>query len=203
MDADALKVNRGDDIFPAWQRLVKWVESLKIIPLPGIRRYLTPQGTRIVLEDSSTNWPHPWYVDAAGMEARIGEGTVNALMPRIKGVRLDGLTDKMEYEEVPPLKLEGIETGKTWVALRVLTTEGRIDPENKEALTIVETKTLNPRIYEGGAPDLEGVGLWPLAVLYWREGKLFKTFQIAHHNLIHRFERSNDERPDRHLLWAT
>jgi hypothetical protein len=206
MDVRDLQVKRGDAILPAWQKLTAWAESLRVVPCPGMRLLVTPQGTHAVIEDNSTTWPHAWRVRVNGKDATIEEGTVNNRLPCIGETLLDGRNfgdPEGEAGEVPTLKLMGAESGKTWIALRAVVKNGVIEPGDPKALTVVEVPHLEPALTEGGAPDAGGVGLWPLAALYWRKGEMARIKQIVFLNLVHRFQAGTDGALGRHFFAAT
>lgn len=202
MDVAKLRVKRGDNILAAWNRLLAWVETTRVIAGPGQRIHVTPTGTRVYVDDPARQWAHPWRVHVTGGEASIEAGNVNGEPAMLNGLTLDGFNGEGEQVTPPRLKVKGVKVGKTWVALRVTTKEGVIVADDPEALTVVEVESLDPRLLEGGSPDVNGVGLHPLAVIYWRDSKPVKVVQNTHHHLQHRFIPANDGRPARHVFWA-
>ena len=44
MTTRELKVRKGEKVRDAWERLVRWVDSLKIVPDDGIDVRITPHG---------------------------------------------------------------------------------------------------------------------------------------------------------------
>jgi hypothetical protein len=202
MDLNHLRVKRGDNILAAWNRLLAWAETTRVIAGPGQRLHVTPTGTRLYVDDPSQQWAHPWRVNLTGNEAAIEAGTLNNEVPLLNGITLDGFNGEGEQVTPPRLRVKGVKAGKTWIALRVLTRGGVIVADNPEALTVVEVDSLDPRQFEGGSPDVNGVGLHPLAAVYWRDAKPVRVLQITHHNLQHRFIQAGNGRPARHVFWA-
>jgi hypothetical protein len=51
MTTRELKVRKGEKVRDAWERLVRWVDSLKVVPDDGIDVRVTPQGTIVRVRD--------------------------------------------------------------------------------------------------------------------------------------------------------
>lgn len=196
MNLNDLRVRRGDPIQPAWQRLLKWAAGTKLIAGRGVRLSVTPQGTLVTADVRNRPWDHPWKVAVSDKTASIRPGLLNNLMPTIKGVALDGKDAKAP----PTLKIAGgpDEELRSWVMLQVtMDADGRIPPKAKDAITLIHVNQLEPEL-----PVT--TGLQPLALLQWDEsGSVKSVFQIAHHNLNHRFLPGIASRgPGRHFFWA-
>lgn len=195
-------MKRGDSILSAWQKLLAWVETTRVIAGPGQRIHVTPTGTRVYVEDPSRQWAHPWRVHVTSGEASIEAGNVNGEPVMLNGLTLDGFNEDDVQVTPPRLKVKGVKAGKTWICLKVTTKEGVIVADDPNALTVVEVSSLDPRLIEGGSPDKDGVGLHVLAFIRWRESKPLKVVQNTHFDLQHRFIPANDDRPARHVFWA-
>jgi hypothetical protein len=98
----------------------------------------------------------------ADREATIGFGTVQDLVPRIEGKRLDGPDDKGREGEPPTLRLTGEpnEELRSWIVVEVKVDpkSGEIDPEDEEAVTIRHARELRS--------STPAVGRHPLATVY-------------------------------------
>ena len=210
MNLNDLQVRPGDAIVPAWNRLLKWAKQFTLHSGANVRLNRTPNGTTVVADLRSNQWVPRFRVRVSDMSVVVGEGTVNNLVPRINGVGLDGLDSAGKEFPAPGLKITSgpNEDFRSWVCVQVKVdiASGRMNPDDKESLTIIHTSTLDPRSADGGFPDNgEGIGLQPLAMLVWAEGVSVKrVFQITHHNLQHRFVRSGTGRgtAGRHFFWA-
>lgn len=202
MDPKTLHVRKGEPILPAWRRLQAWIRSTRVIAGAGVRLTQGPNGTLAIADTAVSVWSHPFRVSLAGASAFVADGSVNNLVPLLSGVGLDGVGDNGSTVQVPALALKVKASGRSWVCVRVEVTGGLIDPQSKTSLTIVEVAELPAKISEGGSPDAEGVGLHPLAVIYWQNGQPVRTHQVTHHNLIHRFVAAQPGRLSRHLFWA-
>jgi hypothetical protein len=197
MRTHELKVRKGEKVRDAWERLVRWVESLKIVPDKDIDVRVTPHGT-IVRVRHDRIWRHPFRVMVGGQEAVITAGTVNGIVPVVSenGIkrRIDNRDKNGEREsekEAPRLKLDlkrASKDGRIFISLRVKNAvgvkENAAGEATSEDIEIVQTDSAK------GPPD--GHGYYPLAMLYLtKEGGVEQVFQIVHHNLRHDFQERN------------
>ena len=211
MNLNDLQVQPGDPIVPAWHRLLKWAKQFTLHAGAHVRLNRTPNGTTVVADLRSKQWVPRFRVRVSDKSVVVGEGTVNNLVPRINGVELDGLDSAGKEVPAPTLKITSgpSDAMRSWVCVQVKVDieGGRMNPDDKDSLTVIHTRTLDPRSAEGGFPDNgEGIGLQPLAMLVWNEGggSVKRVFQITHHNLQHRFVRSGTGQvtAGRHFFWA-
>lgn len=173
----------------------------------GVRVNRTLNGVSVIAESVPQVFAGAWSVSVAGRTTvRVGDGTVNGRVPWLYGRSLDGLDSdgKTDPQGVPMLIIEGGpgERLRSYVCLRVVidSKTGAMDVDVPESLTLAHRQTLHPAFAEGGAPDEERVGYWPLAQLQWSaDGKrVERVRQWAYFNYVHRFQKSNDGRPGRH-----
>lgn len=206
MKANEIKVRSGDPIAPAWDRLVKWVESIKVIPCEGVRVSETLNGTVISVVNKPQKFKSPFKVDVSYSNgfywASIRPGIVNGDFPYIKDDlsksgwrRIDNRDDKgMKYKperNTPMMKIdlnESSDSGVLYISLRVKPNKAGTIVKPKDSLRIVQAK-------DSKGPK-DGAGYYPLAMVYVSESKktVEETFQIVHHNMRHVYqERLSDK----------
>lgn len=201
-----LYVRPGEPVLPAWKRLLEWAKQFRLFAGRGVRLQRTPNGTYVIADLKSNPWNHPFKVRLADREAAIGFGTVQDVVPRIAGKRLDGIDEKGREGEVPILKIEEGPNDelRSWIVVevRVDPESGEIDAEDEEALIIRHVDELR-----SSTPE---VGRHPLAMLVWAPNgtEIIRTRQITHFHLRHLFvaQQGSEEaevQSGRHLFWAT
>ena len=203
IDLRDLYVRPGEPVMPAWQRLLEWAKQFRLYAGRGVRLNRTPNGTYVVADLKANPWNHPFKVRLAEREAAVGFGTVNGIVPRIGGKTIDGLDATGRETEPPKLPLTGEpnEDLRSWVAVDVkLAPESEeIDPDDPDAAKISHVRDLKPESKE--------VGRHPLAMLIWASNRttIVRARPITHFNLRHLYvvDRAAEERPGRHLFWAT
>jgi hypothetical protein len=208
MRIEDLYVKPGDPITAKlWNALLDWDKESSVMAGPNVRLQRMQRGICVVAEAPSSNWNHPWRCSLTGFEVKLTAGTVNTLVPRINGVRIDGRDERGKTVTVPPLKIvsgPGVDL-ESWVCVQVKVTasSSAMDEKDKDALTIVHVPDLDPRMIEGGSPDKSGLGLHPLAQILWKDKATpERLFQITHSNLTHRFITARDGQPSRHFFFA-
>lgn len=173
----------------------------------GVRVARTLNGVHVTASADTQSFSGAWTVTLSGLSSvRIGDGTVNGRVPWLDGRGLDGLDEEGEPhpEGVPLLSVsEGPgERRRSYVGVLV-----RIDPatgamiaEDTESLTVAHRGTLHPTFAEGGAPDEESTGFWPLAQLHWSaDGKrVERVRQWAYFHYVHRFQTGTGGKAGRH-----
>lgn len=201
-----LHVRPGEPVLPAWKRLLEWAKQFRLFAGRGVRLQRTPNGTYVIADLKSNPWNHPFKVRLAEREATVGFGTVQDVVPRIDGKRLDGIDEKGREGEVPLLKIEGEPNDelRSWIVVEVKVDpkSGEIDPGNEEAVVIRHVRELR-----ASTPD---VGRHPLAMLIWAPNgtEIVRSRHITHFHLRHLFvARQGSEETEgesgRHLFWAT
>ena len=194
MNIRSIRVQPGEKIQPAWVRLVKWAETLKVIPGEGIKVRETPKGTVISFQRKRETYSHPFKVGFSGEAATITTGTVNGQTPYILDTnskdwrRIDNRDDegnKFKTEKPTPsmkLDLRKQEGGKFYLSLRVKPNDAGTIKDPKDDLRIVQTKTA-----EG---DKDGAGYYPLALCYLNAAQtdIEESFQIVHHNMRYLYQ---------------
>lgn len=190
MQLRELYVQAGDDVRQAWERLLAYERTRRVVRGAGITTRQMPDGLHIRAEagGGSRHFRHPWRPQiSADLRASLRPGTVNGVYPTIEGIGLDGRDADGAEAPVPPLDLteEGPdEQGRSWlvlVALSVTSVEA--------AYTVEARRDLAPR------SDQEGV--LPLVYLTWRaRTTILARHQIAHHHLRHAARGAG------HYFWA-
>ncbi len=205
IDLRELYVQPGQPVLPAWRRLLEWSKQFRLFAGRGVRLQRTPNGTYIVADLASNPWNHPFKVRLSGMEAMIGFGTVQNVVPRIEGKRLDGSDDKGREGEPPSLLITGEPNAelRSWIIVEVRPDLewGEVLMGDKEAVVIRHVNDLQ-------SPSAE-VGRHPLAMLIWSSNRrsVQRVRQITHFNLQHLFVLQQGATPlaprrGRHLFWA-
>ena len=207
-----LIVRPGEPVWPAWERLKRWAQTLQLIK-GDARVHFTQnygRGTWVTVRADEATFVPRFHVAVSGLTAVVGLGFLNKVgIPSLGGVPLDGIKDGREVP-VTPLALGGHdENRRSWVCLRVKVDlpTGLIPGDDDTALTVVHVTSLRPPVLDGGvADDGEWTGLQPLAMLKWSEdgASIRSVYQITMHNLEHRYVKADPQlgRPGRHFFWA-
>jgi hypothetical protein len=194
MDIKEIKVQKGERIQTAWERLVRWVDTLKVVPGEGVKVRETPKGTIVTVLKKRQAYSHPFKVGASEATASVRAGTVNDQTPYILDVttknwrRIDNRDDdgnKFDEEKSAPamkLDLKNQEGGKFYISLRVKPNDAGTIKDPKTDLRIVQTPTAE------GLKD--GAGYYPLALCYLNASAtaVEETFQIVHHNMRYLYQ---------------
>lgn len=206
IDLRELYVRPGEPVLPAWKRLLEWAKQFRLFAGRGVRLQRTPNGTYVIADLKANPWNHPFKVRLMDREATIGFGTVQDVVPRIEGKRIDGIDEKGREGDPPKLRLTGEPNaeGRSWIVVevRVDPKSGEIDPEDEEAVVVRHVRELRSSTSE--------IGRHPLAMLIWSTNRssIVRARQITHFHLRHLFvpQQSSDpqeRRGGRHLFWAT
>lgn len=194
------KVRKGDKVRDAWNRLVRWVESLKVIPDADIDVRMTPHGTIVRVRDHHM-FRHPFRVMASGSVVRVTPGTVNDIIPVItqsgKKRRIDNRDkagNRETAEDFPELKLDtkkASKDGRIYISLRIKqSVSGGISgvEENKAGESVSDDVEIVQTDSAKGPRD--GFGYYPLAFLRASaDGESIEdVFQIVHHNIRYEFQ---------------
>lgn len=197
MNTQEIRVQKGEKIQTAWERLVRWVDTLKVVPGDGIKVRETPNGTIVSVIRDRHVFKHPFKISASEKGALVQAGTVNNTTPYILDVatkswrRIDNRDDDgKRFKDGSPNPIMGLnlkenEGGKLYISLRVVPNkEGDIESPKKN-LRIVQTSTA-----EGPKNDKDGAAYYPLALFYLdKNGKAIEeTFQIVHHNMNYKYQ---------------
>jgi len=200
MTTHDLKVRKGEKVRDAWERLVRWVESLKIVPDDGIDVRVTRHGTIVRVRDLQT-FRHPFKVKVSGTSVRVSPGTVNDLIPvitesgtkrRIDNRDKDGMRET--GKDYPALRLDPKKASKDariYISLKVKPTisggvsgveENKAGEQVSENVEIVQT--------DSAKGPLDGFGYYPLAFLRASSdgASIEEVFQIVHHNIRYEFQ---------------
>lgn len=204
MDASQLKVKKGENIRKAWERLVLWVESLKVIPNPDITYRISPQGI-IIRVNKDALWRHPWRVGADSRVAKVSPGTVNGVVPNIRDGgtlrRIDNRdkTGRLESDKQPPMLTldlsKASKEGSIFICLKVkpsVSAKGFVIAEDEKTKAL-SSDTLEIVQTDSNTGPKDGNSYYPLAVLRLAADKksVEAVFQIAHHNLRYTFQERN------------
>ncbi len=200
MTTHDLKVRKGEKVRDAWERLVRWVESLKIVPDDGIDVRVTRHGTIVRVRDQQT-FRHPFKVKVSGTSVLVSPGTVNDLIPvitengtkrRIDNRDKDG--NRETGKDYPALRLDpkkSSKDGRIYISLKVKPTisggisgveENKAGEQVSENVEIVQT--------DSAKGPLDGFGYYPLAFLRAStdDSSIEEVFQIVHHNIRYEFQ---------------
>ena len=200
MTTHDLKVRKGEKVRDAWERLVRWVESLKIVPDDGIDVRVTRHGTIVRVRDHQL-FRHPFRVMVSGSSVRVAPGTVNDLIPvitengtkrRIDNRDKDG--NRETGKDYPALRLDpkkASKDGRIYISLKVKQSvrggvsgveENKAGEQVSENVEIVQT--------DSAKGPLDGFGYYPLAFLRASTdgSSIEEVFQIGHHNIRYEFQ---------------
>jgi hypothetical protein len=186
MNLREIQVRKGEPVKAAWERLLKWLPSLKVEPDDGITIRETPHGTIVRVADSKM-FRHPFRVSVGSKSVKIASGTINDEVPvmatakegkrRIDNRDKDG---KRETDKAPPeLPLDlakASDDGRIYVSLKYQTppTEKGAEARPPEIVQTADAKG-----------PVDGFGYYPLAFLWLSTDRksVDEVFQIVHHNL--------------------
>ena len=189
MNINEIKVQKGEKIQPAWERLVRWVDSLKVVPGEGVKVRETAKGTIITVKRKRGTYRHPFKAGASKDGASVQAGTVNSVTPYILDIttknwrRIDNRDDDGNTfsKELPPpsmkVDIKKHEGGKFYILLRVKPQDDGSIKNPSTDLRIVQAPTTD------GLKD--SAGYYPLALCYLNAARsdVEETFQIVHHNM--------------------
>lgn len=173
----------------------------------GVRVNRGLSGVTVIADPDPVDFIGAWPVTVFGLQSvRIGPGTVNGRVPWLDGRDLEGLDEEGEAhpDGVPTLSLsEGPgERRRSYVGVRVTidAATGAMDPATRENLTVEHRPSLHAAFLEGGAPDEEGSGFWPLAQIQWSADgqRVERVRQWACFDYVHRYQAGAGTRPGRH-----
>ena len=173
----------------------------------GLRVTRTLRGVSVVADYPTQDFTGAWTVSLSGPKSvRIGAGTVNGLVPWLDGRDLEGLDEKGNAHSggVPLLSLDdGPGTRRRsyiGILVRVVSETGKIDVDDRESITVDHRPSLHAAFSEGGAPDEESTGFWPLAQATWSADgdRVERLRQWAYFHYVHRFQRGDGGKPGRH-----
>ena len=208
MTVRELKVRKGEKVRDAWDRLVRWFESLKVVPDDQIDVRITRHGTIVRVRDSHV-FRHPFRVMASGSSVRVSPGTVNDLVPvitesgekrRIDNRDKDG--NRETGKDYPALKLDlkkASKDGRIYISLKVKQSvsggvsgvkENKAGEQVSENVEIVQT--------DSAKGPLDSFGYYPLAFLWLTADRsaIDEVFQIVHHNLRYDFQERRPSEED-------
>jgi hypothetical protein len=194
MNIKEIKVQKGEKIQAAWERLVRWVDTLKVVPGEGVKVRETPKGTIVTVIKDSQPYRHPFKAGVSESGASVRAGTVNGQTPYILDVstknwrRIDNRDDdgnKFDVEKPTPtmrLDLKNHEGGKFYISLRVKPNDAGTIKDPKTDLRVVQSPTAD------GLKD--GAGYYPLALFYLNAAgtAVEESFQIVHHNMRYLYQ---------------
>lgn len=175
----------------------------------GVRVNRTINGVHVVAESLPAVFVGAWPVTLSGPDTvRIGAGTVNGRVPWLAGRDLEGLDAEgtRHPEGIPLLSLESGpgERRRSYIGVVVTISRetGAMDVDLPESLTVAHRGDLPVAFLEGGAPDEETTGFWPLAQAQWStDGKrVERVNQWAYFQYVHRFVAGEGTRPGRHFF---
>lgn len=208
-DIEQFLAEDGDLAEPIVRRFMRFVVRESRRQFTGFKRNVTANGTTLVEIPRRNVFRGAFTVSIrSGTRLVIGEGTVNGRLPRIGEFFIDGKDESGADipEGIPALDVaEGPgDRRRSYVCLRVRIdpTTGAMNPDDDTAMTIAHRQTLHPAFAEGGAPDEDGVGDWPIAQLEWSANgiRVDRVRQWVFFDQTHRFEAGEGIRPGRHFF---
>jgi len=188
----------GKPIQKAWQALQAFADQPEPKPI-GTRVRELPDETIYFTPRAKSPWGHPWKTALSGLGAIVGEGLVNAAMPRAGAelLTLDGLdSEDRPTNRRPTIELtEPGDDGRSFVCVRVAVKDGEAAIEDLplEWLTVVHRPSLPVGFQSGMMLSVieKGyeIGYFPLTILYWTpdRSRVARLLPFAYHHLQHRF----------------
>ncbi len=185
--------------------------AINITGAGGVRVHASEKGLGVIADITPPGYVGAFSVSVAGGAAvRVGIGTVEQLVPRLRGVSIDGLDDRGEMVDVPDLDCsrEGPNDElRSWVFLRVkVSLESGEMVGDKDAAVIVHGNNLEARYRRGfSLDDGEGFGYLPLAMLMWQdEATLKRVIRNVYFPQRHTFK-AGTKAGERgvHFFWPT
>jgi hypothetical protein len=189
MNNKAIKVRKGENIREAWDRLGRWVESLKVIPNNEIKVDYTKNGTLVTVMRSTKSHNHPFKTYGSAKTLKVTSGMVNGIVPYIYDElekvwrRIDNRDNSGNRygKDLPApgmqIQLNQAKDKKFYICIEVDSNDqGAINDPQKD-LRIVQSET---------AEGLGGKkGYYPIALCYLNDSQteIDQIFQIVHHNI--------------------
>jgi len=208
IELENLRAKPGELIAPKWEQLLRYLRRLTQLRRGnGVRIKAGPDGTSVVSDARAVRFvPHFAVRIGRADEVHVRLGLVNGQVPTLDGVRIDGLTEdgQPSPKPVPALSIkEGADDSlRSWVCIVV-----QIDPATgewieKEPLKIEHRADVPARLRNGYSMDEKGTGIYPLALLVWRDRKtLGRIHQVTMHDLQHAYRPAKAPLPARHYFW--
>lgn len=166
-------VKRGDKVIPAWNALLSHIRRLQILPGKGISLTKSAMGTVINSRAAAQPFRGAFWATFGGEGITIGRGFVNSVEPLISGKKISDPEAVLKFDE----KWDADGRAYVSIAVKVTSEAGRIDPKDKEAIT-VELRTERKSSSDDGL-----IGYHDIAVLI--RDPTVKLFQIAYFSLQH------------------
>jgi hypothetical protein len=170
---------RRERVKPKLAGFLSWLRSQRIVGGKGVEVFQTESGTIVSAAMRPQSFIGAFRVTKIGRKVRVGVGFVNGIMPTIDGKKLEE-KPTLEIPKKPPKE-------PLFVFLQVKINEKseRIDPEDKEAVTVgIGTKKEMAK---------KNTGYHPIAVFYSLESGS-KLYQLAYFSYNHAYRR------DRHFF---
>ena len=204
-----LEPKSGEEVTPYWRKLLAFAKQRDVVSAGAPCRIReTVNGTMVVFEPSNY-WVHPFQCTLVGQVIRILPGYLDAEMPKIGDLYLDGRDEEGEMQTPPFLELPENaapgDDGRSFVCLQLAWAPVLNVPLALEVVHVGDLALAREEFAEAGA-------LEPLAVLYWDEKRERPAHlrQIVHHHLKHLHiapseedRGGEEEERGRHFFFAT
>lgn len=180
----SLSVLPNTPVLPAWNRLARAVEGLRIIGGDGINLVQTRNGIVISQDRRAPSFCGAWYVSRAGQDKlRVARGFVNGMEPVISGLPISGPDATLAVPKAQdPAK-------PRWVCVRVkVDKDGKMlakpDAVTEDNLTVVLSGA--PFVHAGELADhplacLVGETLWQIAYFDYQHMTRVRGERITHY----------------------
>ena len=217
MNTPDLNARPGDLVFPYWERLKAFVNSLQLIQGAGTRLTRIPGfGTGISFDGASAIWPHPFRPSLSGLKVTVEKGLVETCEPTIKSEGQDVPVSGDAANNIPQPSLtldpKQIDADQqiSWVALEVeADKDGKLSKDKSGKLLeglrveVVHAAAVGSRRSSGSGSSGGEIGMQPLALITWADGSPTGIFPVPLHNLgyARTFPGDNQGVP-RHFFWA-
>jgi len=134
MDPRSLYVKPGDLVLPAWQKLLKFLQSSQIRAGDGVLISRSPVGVVISAKPSKVNFRGAFTTVLTADQVKVGKGYVNGLEPLMGKIPITG-SDKDPQPSLTLKEDKFDETGRSWICII-----GRVDPKTGKIIEPVKGK---------------------------------------------------------------
>lgn len=145
---------RGRPVRPAWEAMLAWARSARLMPGLHVRLTRTSIGTIINFDPPAVVFRGAFAVSIGEGKVRVGFGLVGSIEPTLGGKPISDPEASLKVGD----KFD--DEGRSWIVVRAKPDkDGKLDPKAKDGLVIAQTD--DPRTEAGPA------GTWQhaLAVL--------------------------------------
>lgn len=121
------KAEKGKRVMDAWNQLVDWAQSVRILPGINVRLAHTADGTIISFVPPKQRFTGAFFASLIGdAGVKFSMGTVEGIEPTVNG---KPISDSEATLRASPQKID--KTGRSWFGIVIRHEEGVIDSKEK------------------------------------------------------------------------